>query len=84
MIANHDRVLPDEYVRPRYPVDEPPTYRQRCACGWIGPERYADVDVKDHARHVITAIALYGPTTHEDTDVRPVSPDDDTKAAEAT
>lgn len=47
----HGRVLPDEYVPPRYPVDEPPTYRQRCACGWTGPERYAGVDVGDHARH---------------------------------
>ena len=51
-MTGHRRVHPDEYVPPRYPVDEPPTYRQRCSCGWTGPERYPGVDVQDHARHV--------------------------------
>lgn len=51
-MSGHARVLPDEYVPPRYPVDEPPTYRQRCACGWAGQERYRGIDVGDHAAHV--------------------------------
>lgn len=50
-MTDHQRVLPDEYVPPRYPVDDPPTYRQRCACGWTGPQRYAGVDVNDHGQH---------------------------------
>jgi hypothetical protein len=45
------RRQPDDYVRPRYPVDEPPTYRARCSCGWTGPERYhgiTDIDWRPH------------------------------------
>lgn len=37
--AHHLRT-PDERIPPRYPVDEPPTYRAHCDCAWTGPERY--------------------------------------------
>lgn len=30
----------DRYVMPWYPIDEPPTWRATCECGWAGPERY--------------------------------------------
>lgn len=42
----------DVYVRPRYPVDEPPTWRARCSCGWTGPERYRGITDGDWNQHV--------------------------------
>jgi hypothetical protein len=52
--AEHQR-QPDVYVRPRYPVDDPPTYRARCVCGWSGAERYRGLTDADWDRHVAPA-----------------------------
>jgi hypothetical protein len=49
-MSEHER-QPDVYVKPRYPVDEPPTYRALCSCGWTGPERYRGITDTDWQEH---------------------------------
>lgn len=54
--ADHERQQ-DVYVPPLYPVDEPPTWRACCSCGWEGPQRYGpdvaglDLPARDYAAH---------------------------------
>jgi hypothetical protein len=51
--------LPYERVPPRYPADDPSTWRTTCACGWTGPARYdraaCDADHDQHATQLRAA-----------------------------
>jgi hypothetical protein len=68
-VTDAHRRLADDWVPPRYPVDEPSTWRAACACGWTGPERYdhalCDADHDQHLTAVLTAAAAAEPTDAE-------------------
>jgi hypothetical protein len=50
--------LPYEHVPPRYPADDPSTWRTTCACGWTGPERHDPAArAYDHDQHLTAAAA---------------------------
>lgn len=60
----------DRYVPPKYPVDEPPTWRATCSCGWVGQERYGqhvaggvDLPGRDHDNHTATQAPSAGQDT---------------------
>jgi hypothetical protein len=72
LFAHHRAV--DEWLPPRYPVDEPPTVRARCACrAWTGQPLYVDSKgldallADDHDQHLAAMLVVAGVATHTET-----------------
>lgn len=66
-MTTHTR-LEDAYEPPAYPVDDPPTFRARCSCWWVGPSRYkgiTDRDWTEHANANPSVVALRHMLTEE-------------------